>query len=385
MVKIVALSCVFGLGTCFALLGSISVKLMPRLGIDQGKFGSLVSAFMFSCLVASLIVGVVIDLVGYRPVAAFGFVAAALCAFAIARGNSYRAVLVACILLGFGAIALNTAGATLLPRVLFEGKNEAAALNLGTVFFGLGLLLTPLIVSFLFQKTSYENAISAIAVILLAPVIFAVLATYPQSEAGFAVMDAFGLLAEPMVLVTALMLFCYTSMETSFCNWLPPFGKEVIGRASPDADVKVVDASAQRLLSLFAIAMMAGRLIASQMPGVTRHGSWYIGACSLVAAATIVIMCVSKSAWQARAAAILGGLALAPIFPTMAGVTLSRFPTSVHGSIIGIIFATGFLGASIAPRAIGTLAKGSSVQNSLKLLFPLCVLLIILAFVLARV
>jgi fucose permease len=384
MVQIVALLCVFGLGTCFALLGSISVKLIPRLKIDQGKFGSIVSAFMFSCLVASLIVGIVIDVVGYKPVAVAGFILSGLCTLWIARGRTYAMVLVPCVLLGFGAIALNTAGNTLLPAVLFEGKNQAAALNLGNVFFGLGVLLTPLIVSFLFQKTSYEKAVSVVALILLTPFVLALLATYPKSEAGFAVTDAFALLREPAVLIAALMLFCYTSLETSFCNWLPVFGKEVISRAQADAQINVVDASAQRLLSLFAVAMMAGRLIASQLPGITNYGSWYIAGASLVAAATIVIMIVAKSAAQTRVAAILGGLALAPIFPTIAGSTLARFSPKVHGSIIGIIFLMGFLGASLAPRAIGSLAKGSSVQSSLKLLFPLAILLIVFAFVAVR-
>jgi hypothetical protein len=79
MEKAVALLCVLGLGMCFSLLGSISVKLMPRLGIDQGKFGSLISAFMASCLVASLLMGVVTDKFGYKPVAIFGFVLASVC------------------------------------------------------------------------------------------------------------------------------------------------------------------------------------------------------------------------------------------------------------------------------------------------------------------
>ncbi len=385
MVKIVALLCVFGLGTCFSLLGSISVKLMPRLEINEGKFGSLVSAFMFSCLVASLIVGVVTDLVGYRPVAVSGFVLTALCTLVVARARSYGMMLAPCILLGFGAIALNTAGNTLLPVVLFEGRNPAAASNLGNVFFGLGLLLTPLIVSFLFQKISYEKAVSVVALILFAPVVFAALATYPESEAGFAVTDAVALLGKPVVLVAALMLFCYTSLETSFCNWLPPFGKEVIGRARPETDSNVVDASAQRLLSLFAIAMMAGRLAASQIPVITEYGSWFIALCALVAALTLLGMTVSKSPLHAQVAAIVGGLALAPVFPTMAGVTFSKFTPEVYGSIIGIMFTLGFLGASIAPRMIGSLAKGSSVQKSLKLLVPLCLVLIILAFVLVRV
>ena len=95
-------------------------------------------------------------------------------------------------------------------------------------------------------------------------------------------------------------------------------------------------------------------------------------------------MIVAESAGQARLAAILGGLALAPLFPTIAGVTLARFSPKVHGSVIGIIFVMGFLGASLAPRAIGALARGSSVQKSLKLLFPLAILLIIFAIVMAR-
>ncbi len=384
MVQIVALLCVFGLGTCMALLGSISVKLMPRLKIDQGKFGALVSTFMLACLAASMIVGIIIDVVGYKPVAVSGFILSGLCTFWIARGRTYASVLVPCVLLGFGAIALNTASATLLPAVLFRGENPAAALNLGTVFFGLGVLLTPLIVSFLFQKVSYEKAVSVVALILLAPFVLAILATYPAGEAGFVVTDAFALLREPAVLIAALMLFCYTSLETSFCNWLPPFGKEVISHAHADLQTGVVDASAQRLLSLFAIAMMVGRLIASQLPGITDYWSWYIAGASLVAAATIVMMALAKSTGQARAAAILGGLALAPIFPTIAGGTLAQFSPKVHGSIIGIIFVMGFLGASIAPRAIGGLAKGSSVQSSLKLLFPLAILLILFAFIAAR-
>lgn len=385
MEKLVALLCVFGLGMCFSLLGSISVKLMPRLKIDQGKFGSLISAFMFTCLIASLIVGVTIDKIGYKPVAIFGFVLTALCIFILARGKTYGTVVLPCLLLGFGAMALNTAGNVMGPQVLFEGKNPAAASNLINVFFCLGLFLTPLIVSFLFQKTSYENAVSVLAVIALAPVILAIICTtYPVSEASFALGDAFALLKVPAVLVAALALFCYISLESSFCNWLPAFGKEVISGVSPDAKADAVDASAQRLLSLFAVAMMAGRLIASQVPAITEYGSWFIAGAALVAALIILVMTISKSVMQAQVLAILAGLFFAPCFPTTVGVTFAKFEPAVYGSVFGIIFAVGLLGAVIIPKAIGNLAKGSSVQKSLKLLIPACVFLVILALVLGR-
>jgi fucose permease len=385
MVKIVALLSVFGLGMCFSLLGSISVKLMPRLKIDQGKFGSLISAFMFTCLIASLIIGVVTDAIGYKPVAMAGFVLTAAVIFLLAFAKGYQATLTACLLLGFGAMALNTAGNTLIPQVLFGGENPAAASNAGNVFFGLGLFLTPLIVSFLFNKTSYEKAVSALGVIILIPVVFAAMAVYPESQLAFAIGDAFGLLAKPAILIAALVLFCYIALEASFCNWLPPFGKEVITSEKPGTEESAADASAQRLLSLFAIAMMVGRLLVSQVPAITDFGSYFIVAAAVAAALIILAMTRCKSAKTANMLAVAAGLAFAPCFPTTVGVTFAKFSPEVYGSIFGIIFAVGLFGAVIIPKAIGNMASGSSVQKSLKLLLPACVLLGVLALAMGMI
>jgi fucose permease len=374
MEKAVAILCVFGLGMCLTLLGSISVKLMPRLKIDKGKFGSLISTFMFSCLVASLIIGVVIDKIGYKPVAVFGFAATALCILLLAQGKTFVMAAVACILLGFGAMALNTAGNTLIPVVLFEGQNPAAASNLGNVSTCLGLFLSPMLVSLLLKRTSYEKTVSVLGLIVLAPVILAILAIYPQSQAGFAFSDALALLAKPAVLVSALVLFCYIALESSFCNWLPAFGKEVISQEKSDVEAASVDASAQRLLSILAIAMMVGRLGASQIPKITEYGSWVVAASALVTGLIVLAMMAAKTTRTAQVLAALAGLAFAPCFPTTIGVR-----------VFGIIFAIGLLGAVIVPKAIGNLAKGSSIQKSLKLLLPICVALIILALVLGRI
>ena len=383
MEKIVALLCVFGLGMCFSLLGSISVKLMPRLKIDQGRFGSLISAFMLACLIASLITGVVVDKIGYKPVAIFGFIATAVCILILARGQTYGIVVLPCLLLGFGAMALNTAGNTLIPVVLFGGKNPAAASNLGNVFFGLGLFVTPLVVSFLFRKTTYEKAISVLALIVLAPAVLAVIAKYPQVPAGFSISDAVALLKEPAVLVAALALFCYISLESSFCNWLPPYGKEIISRDFSILDSSIIDASSQQMLSAFAVAMMAGRLITSQVSSITEYGSWFIAGAALIACLLILAMGRSGAIWTS-ALAVCAGLSFAPCFPTIVGVTYSKHPEN-FGSVFGIIFAVGLLGAVIIPKAIGNLAKGSSVQKSLKLLIPACIALIVLAIILGKV
>jgi fucose permease len=375
MVAIVALLCVFGLGMCFSLFGSIGVKLMPRLAIDRGRFGTLISTFMFTCLVVSLIIGVTTDKIGYKPVAIAGFVAASLGIFLIARSRTYASAVPCCFLLGIGAMALNTAGNTLIPVVLFGGKNPAAASNLGNVFFGLGLFLTPLIVSYLFRKTTYEKAVSLLGVLILIPVAPAMLAAYPKASAGFVFSEAVSLLAEPIVLVGAVVLLLYSSVETSFCNWLTPYAKEIFGRARSNSDEGAIDAKAQRMLSFFAIAMMAGRLITSQVPAITQYGSRIIGGVMLASAAIIFGMSAVKKAAHVPLLALLAGLMLAPCFPTTVGIIYAKHPAN-FGSVFGVIFAGAMLGGVVVPKAIGNLAKGATIQKSLRLLIPICLLVV---------
>jgi fucose permease len=373
MVNIVALSCVFGVGLSFSLFGSIGIKLMPRLGLDRGRFGTLISIYMFTCLVVSLIVGMITDQIGYGPVAIFGFSAAALAIFLLARTRTFASTVPCCVLLGFGAMALNTAGNTLIPVVLFGGKDPAAASNLGNVFFGLGLFLTPLIVSYLFRKTTYPRAVSALGVLILVPAAPAIMAAYPKAAAGFSLGEAASLLAQPVVLIGAIVLLLYGSLETSFCNWLTPYAKELLGRDRPDRDEAAVDATAQRMLSFFAIAMMAGRLITSQVPNVTRYGSGIVAGVMLVAAAIIVGLAAVKKAARVPILAALAGLMLAPCFPTTVGLVYSKHPAH-FGSVFGVIFAGAMLGGVVVPKAIGNLARGATIQKSLRLLVPICLL-----------
>jgi len=376
--------CVFGLGMCFSLLGAISIKLMPRLNIDTGRYGTLISGMMIACLVASLVVGVLIDAWGHKPFAIIGFILTALCIFVIARARTYGRVLGACLLLGVGAMCLNNVGNTLIPRVLFGGQNKAAALNLGNVFFGLGLFLVPLLVSFLLKKMTYEKAVSVVAVIVLLPVIPALLAEFGEAKIGFEASTAVALLGQPAVIVGALVLFCYISLEASFCNWIAPYGKEVISKDFSELPGEVVDATAQRMLSVFAAAMMFGRLAASQIQFITTHGDVIIAVMAGVAALVILAMTRGGAIWTS-ALVVCAGLAFAPCFPTIVGVTFEKFHESVHGTVFGTIFAVGLLSAVIIPKAIGNWAKGTSVQKSLRLLAPFCALLIVLALVLGRV
>lgn len=382
LVPVVALLSVFGLGMSFALLGSISVKLMPRLKIDQGGFGTLISGFMFTCLIASLVVGVAIDKVGYQIIAIIGFVALGLAILIIARMATFGSTMAACILLGIAAMCVNTAGNTLGPMViLFDGKIDAGrASNFLNVFFGLGLFLFPLACSFLFRATSYENALSVIGLVAFIPAIIAGVAKgYPETPPAFTLGEVFGLIAHPAVIVSALALFCYIALEASWTNWIAPFGKEVISQENPDMESEKVDASAQQMMSAFAIAMMVGRFAASRVPGLTASGGFVIAGMAVLAIVVILGMTASRGVGMAWLLAILAGLACAPCFPTIVGVTFSKYDPSFYGRVFGLIFAVGLAGAVIVPKIMGNMSKGSSIRGSMKVLLPLAVVLVALA------
>jgi fucose permease len=384
---VVALLCVFGLGMSFALLGAIGLNLKPHLKIDDAQFGTLISIFMFSCLVMSLISGLLCDKWGYKPIAILGFVVTAICILLLARASTFSAAIVACILLGIGAMCCNTAGNTLIPVVLFEGKNPAAASNFGNVFFGLGLFITPLLSALLFKRfpDAYSMNISILAIIVLLPVILAFIAEYPASSAGFQFSEGAALLGQVAVIIAGLSLFLYIALEVSLTNWVAPYGAEVVKKVAPTTPQASIDATAKYMMSVFAIAMMVGRLIASQIAAITRVGDKVVALMALILALVIFAMTKTASVPVAWTIAALAGLACAPCFPTIVGVTFSKFTPKVYGSVFGIIFAIGLAGAVIVPKMIGNWAKGRTVQEALVILIPVALVLIILVTILGKV
>jgi len=383
MTAVVALMAVFSLAVCFIILGAISVELMESLGIDEGQFGTLaMGLFLTSCIV-QLIIGPLVDKLGYKPIAILGFVVTSASVFLLAYASSFGLALIACILLGVGAMSLNTVGNTLIPIVLFEGKDPARASNFGNAFFGLGYVLTPfLFVLFLKNlNLSYSTSLSVIGVLVLVFLVFALTASYPQVSTGYKFSMAIRLLGKGAVLMAALALFCYISLEISMGTWIKKFMEQLFGG---DANSNAAS-NAGLVLSAFGVAMMAGRFFTSTVKNLTAIGNKVIAVMALVSLGAIVLMILANSPALAIIAILLAGLAFAPIFPTIVGITFAKFDPSLYGSIFGIIFAVGLLGGTFVPKFIGNLSVGSTVQQSLWIAAAMAAILFVIALIMGRV
>lgn len=380
---IVALMAVFSLAICFIILGSISVELMASLEIGAGQFGTLVLGFFLSCCIVQLFVGPLVDSVGFKPVAVLGFVVTGISLFLLSLATSLSFAMFACILMGVGAMSLNTVGNTIIPVVLFEGKDPARASNFGNAFFGLGYILTPLLVVFMLNTLNvrYNIALLVVSILMVVFLIITFTAVFPKVSIGFQFATALKLLAKPAVLIAALALFCYISLEISMGTWIRSLMNELYiagAVVNPAAKAGIV-------LSFFGVAMMIGRFLSATIKNLTAMGAKLIIVMACVSLLAIILMIVTRGPALGIFAVILAGLAFAPIFPTIIGVTFAKFEPGLYGSIFGIIFSIGLLGGTFIPNIIGNLSEGATVQQSLMIAGIMAVILVVVSLFIGRV
>jgi fucose permease len=319
-----------------------------------------------------------VDRFGYKPLAILGFVVTSASIFLLAFATSFATAFLACVLLGVGAMSLNTVGNTLIPVVLFEGRDPARASNFGNAFFGLGYVLLPFLFTVFMRSMgmSYALSLSVFGALTLVFLVFSLTASYPNVPIGFSFGKAVALLAKPAVLVAALALFCYISLEVSMGSWIRQLMEELFGRTRDQADASYW---AGMVLSLFGVAMAAGRFLSSTVKNLTAIGVRVITGAAVVSLVAILAMLWTGSSALAILAIVVMGLAFAPIFPTIVGVTFAKFDASQYGSIFGIIFAIGLLGGTFVPKWIGNLSAGGTVQDGLKVAAGIALLLVVVA------
>jgi len=378
-IVVVALMAVFTLAVCFVILGSVSVELMDELDIKEDAFGSLVMGLFLTGVIVQPFIGPLVDKFGHKPMAILGFAVVGGSMFLLAFAPSYAIVMLASILLGIGAMALNTVGNTLIPAVLYEGEDPARASNFGNVFFGIGYVLTPLLFTLFLEALSYSAALSIVGVLVLVFLVVSLTTSYPHIASGFKFSMAVSMLKRFAVIIGFLALFFYLALEIIMTSWGKPLMTELFGGGSE------ASYNAGVVLSFFGVALTLGRFIASRIKNLTAIGVRMIFILSLISVVSIIIMILTENPVLAVIAFLVTGLVFGPIFPNIVGVTFAKFDAKLHGSIFGIIFTGGLLGSTFAPKIVGNISAGeATVQESLLIAAVMAGVLFIISFFLGK-
>jgi fucose permease len=280
--------------------------------------------------------------------------------------------LVACLFLGAGGQCVNVVGSTLLPMVLFGGKNAPAAMNLGTAFYGLGAFIAPSMTGILLKHIGYKATGFLIGLFLFVPVAFALTAPYPLMTRGMTPFQGLGFLTDSLMVMVSIILFCGLGLQASMGTWITTYGRSV----------GFGERSLSMILSLFWISLMIGRLMASSLVNLE------IGAKAIAVASALAVLSISVAIiFRSKSAAysyIVAGLATGPILPTAIGIAFGHTPEVHHGMIFGTTFAIGYLGASTIPGVIGIVSRKKTIYEGLTIAMAAALVVLITALIIDR-
>jgi fucose permease len=363
----------FAFGTLVAFLGATLPELRARFGFDIAQGGTLISLLFLPQIPMSFVAGPLIDRFGKKPVLASGSLLCAVALSTISVAPNYQALATLVFVVGLGGSCINSGSNTLVPDLY--PVNPSAALNLANSFFSLGTVGFPVLVTLMARRFGLAPALVLVGVSNAIPGLLSLTQTFPaaRSKGGLNWTLIRNALLNRSILLLALVIFLYSSLEASTAGWLRTyFEQEFFSSAQTSGGI----------LAAFFASMLAGRLAASEITKRVR-GPIVVVACAAGAVIGLVFLALGWNLQATIVAVVVTGLCYGPIFPTTAGITSSLFP-EIFGTIFGLLMAAGFTGSMILPAAIGYVAKASTVKAGIWLLPISAFLLLVVQSILVR-
>jgi MFS transporter, FHS family, glucose/mannose:H+ symporter len=339
-------ACMFVFGAVLLLMGS----LLPSLQVSYSQAGNLGSFPLAGILVATVLVGPVLDLAGAKPVlaVALGLISASLAAMPALHSYSELAALA--FTYGLGGGILNTAANALVADLSISGR--AAALNLLGFFFSLGAISAPMTLSSLAGKLSVTLVLRGLALLCLLLFFLVLPLRFPQgSKRGTSLTKLLAVLNYSAVWLFAGLLFFESGSENCMFVWAGKIVGDTLHTTSERANVALVALSAAlgggRLLAVFWLRWLGGR------------GTIWLSA-AVVMVGSLVVMSVNQFSGLVVGMLVIG-LGLSAIFPTALGIAADRFPHQT-GTVFGAIMAVALVGGTAGPKVAGWAASYSPMR-----------------------
>jgi len=361
----------FGIG--LLTLGSVLPDLMSKHSLDAVGAGTLFSIMPIGIIGGSLLFGPVCDRYGYKPL----LVLSSLLMFAgfegLALTNTTGLLTISVLMIGLGGGAINGATNAVVADISTTGKG--ADLSLLGVFFGIGALGMPLLLSILEKSVDFEVIISATGFLALAAALIFFLVVFPPAKqsGGISMKMISGLVSDSVILLIAFFLFFQSAFEGLINNWTTTY---LIDHLS------VSQSSALIALSSYVAGMTVTRLLIGSVlrnvPEKTLLFSSFV-----VIFAALVLIWVSGSVTMAAAAFALLGTGLAAGFPTMLGIVGNRYP-DISGTAFSFVMAVALIGNILVNYSMGLVTENFGITHLTTFTFAELALLVILGVMIFR-
>jgi len=366
---------VFGIG--IISLGSILPYLTSNFGLDDLAKGTLASLLPLGILIGSLVFGPVVDKYSYKNLLSLSILLNILGLELIAWANSFFFLGLAFFLIGWGGGMINGATSALVSDISEDhGENKGANLSLFGVFFGLGALGMPVIISFLSAKFPTGHIVAGIGMALLLPLAFNLALTFPRPKQAqsIAIRQFFVLAGNKVLLLFGFVLFFQSGLEGLTNNWTTTYLIEALGTSEQQALLS---------LTIYVGIFTVARFVDGLLLKIMSSDKVLIGSVSLVLLGGVVT--IFANSLTIYTIGLLGiGFGLAAGFPIILGMVGDRFPEWT-GTAFGVVFSIALLGNIIINYLTGVVAEIWTI-NTFPIIFIVSgvLMMILLSFALRK-
>jgi fucose permease len=338
---------VFGVGVIS--LGSILPFLTEKFVLEDLSKGTLASLLPLGILTGSLVFGPVVDKYSYKNLLSLSILLNILGFELIAFADSFFFLGLAFFLIGWGGGMINGATSALVSDISEDhGENKGANLSLFGIFFGVGALGMPFIISFLSARFETDTIVAGIGSAMIAALVLNLVLTFPKPKQAqsIAIKQFLKLAKNKVLLLFGFILFFQSGMEGLTNNWTTSYLIEVIA---------VDEQRALMSLTIYGGIFTVGRLVISLLLKVISARIVLLSSVLLALAGGILtLIAVNINAYTAGLICI--GFGLAAGFPIVLGMVGDRF-AAWTGTAFGVVFSIALIGNIIINYLTGVAAE----------------------------
>lgn len=351
--------------------GIVLDQVENDLGLDMSQFGLVVLIFQLGFTLASVVIGYYTDKKGLRTMTIIGSLIMGLGFLGTGIAPNILFFLGFYMIVGFGLGAMGVASNAIVPIAYPNKQNQMFNFAMGV--YGLGMVVFPQFLNYLFQFASWRYFYIGIAVSLVAVILYITSVKFPSGKVEKINLKAFiPMLKDAQFLFLLFFLMFEVSAEVSFTNFFPTYLKSLdLGGISTEAKEDMV----ATILSLFSVFFMIGRL------GIAYLTNYINERIILIVFSAGALIMVGVSFLFANDFPYLfagAGLFFSTLFPTATafGTQISK----TGGSALGLIYIAAGIGGGIAGYIVGLASEAFGQAGGFSIVIIFLALMLLVSF-----
>lgn len=342
--------CFFGIS--MITLGAVLPTLTAKLNLNNLEATALVTFLPLGMLAGSLLFGPIVDRFGHKALLLPSCFIVLAGLEGLAFFNSIPLLQLSILSIGLGGGILNGETNALVADISEEAE-KGSRLSLLGMFYGLGALGIPVLLSTLFRHYPYEVVLQLIGIPLFIGILFCIPIHFPapKQAQGFPVKEGIGLLKESSLLLFSIILFFQSGIEGVCNNWSTLYLKQTTNLSGDHALIAltcmVAGLTIARLILVVLFKKIAQKTILSYSLILTAIG--------------FALLTYSPGFLRAIIGMVIIGLGLASTFPVILSSIGSRY-ASLSGTAFSVALVIALIGQTLMNSLMGVASQKIGIE-----------------------